>query len=89
MRHHLGLQLYDPSEKAMGTETGKILLWFNAHPEDVRIHLPAPQANAHWVRWVDSHHMRVFDSEMAVDTSVPHIVPAKSVCLWMERTNNF
>ena len=89
MRHHLGLQLYDPSEKAMGTETGKILLWFNAHPEDVRIHLPAPQANAHWVLWVDSHHMRVFDSEMAVDASVPHIVPAKSVCLWMERTNNF
>lgn len=89
MRHHLGLQLYDPSEKAMGTETGKILLWFNAHPEDVRIHLPVPQANAHWVLWVDSHQMQVFACEVQamLDVAVPQTMPARSVRLWVECTN--
>ena len=89
MRQHIGLQLYYPSEKPVHTETGKILLWFNAQSEDVRIHLPEPQANAHWALAVDSSQMRVFEPEAVVDGAEPHTMPARAVCMWVEHTNNF
>ena len=89
MRRHIGLQLYRSAEKPKSGETGKIVLWFNAHEYDVRIHLPAPQANAHWVLAVDSKQMRVFDcdAQTALDAAVPQTISAKSVRLWVECSN--
>lgn len=90
-RCHIGLLLHDLTEKTSHAPTGKILLWFNAHSEDVRICLPAPQTAMRWMLRVDSSQMRVFEPDitMVVDTSEPHIMPAKSVRLWMEYGDYF
>jgi glycogen operon protein len=86
MRHHIGLQLECPVDKTLHGQTGRVLLWFNAHAQDICVQIPAARANAHWRLMVDSHQMKVWqsDAQAVLGDANPQTIPARSVQMWIE-----